>query len=66
MRHSTYVRALFQRTVRIEVITKETNSLCRTNIKTEISHLIYTGWNCNFLTSTAIMEVQMGEMSKLG
>jgi hypothetical protein len=52
--------------MRIEVITEETNSLYGTNIKTKFSHIIYTGQNCSFLTSAAVMAVQMVEMSELG
>jgi hypothetical protein len=37
-----------------------------TNIKTYFSHIINTGESCSFLTSGAIMAVQMGEISKLG
>jgi hypothetical protein len=37
-----------------------------TNTTKQIFHSIYTGRSCSFLTSTAITEVQMGEMSKLG
>jgi hypothetical protein len=72
MKPSTYVHALFQgycysqSTIRIEVITKEANPLHGTNIKTQFSHIIYTGWSCSFLTSALMMGVQMGEMSKLG
>jgi hypothetical protein len=72
MRPSTRVHALFrgyccynQITIRIEVITKEPNSLCGTNIKTQFSHVIYTGRSCSFLTSAVITGVQMGEMPKL-
>jgi hypothetical protein len=50
----------------MEFIAKEIISLYGTNIKTQFSHLIYIGWNCSFLTSSAIMGVKMGEMSKLG
>jgi hypothetical protein len=42
------------------------NSLYGTNIKTQFSHIIYTGWSCSFLTSAAIMGVQVREMSELG
>jgi hypothetical protein len=59
MRPDTYVHSLFhgyyfqdQSTITKEVITKETNS-----------HIIYTGRTCVFLTSAAIMGVQMGEIS---
>jgi hypothetical protein len=44
----------------------KTNSLYNTNIKTLISRINYTGGSCNFLTSAAIMGVQMWDMSKLG
>jgi hypothetical protein len=40
-------------TVNIEVITKETNSLYVTNIKTQFSHIIHTRGNCSFLTPAA-------------
>jgi hypothetical protein len=43
------------RTIRIEVITTETNSLYSINIKTQLSHIIHTGWSCSFLTSAAVM-----------
>jgi hypothetical protein len=73
MRPSTYVHALFhgyccydQSSVRIDVITKDTNSLYGTNLKTQFSHIIDAEQSCSFLTSAAIMEVQVGEMSKLG
>jgi hypothetical protein len=48
-----------------EVATKETNYLYDTNIKTQFSHIIHTGWSCSFLTA-AIVRVQMGEVPKLG
>jgi hypothetical protein len=63
MRPSTDVHALFhsyccnQSTISIEVITKETNSLYGTNIKTQFSHIIYIGGSCSFLTSAAIIGV---------
>jgi hypothetical protein len=57
----TYVRVLFhgyfnlnQITVGIEVLTKEIISLYGTNIKTQFSHSVYTGWSCA-LISAAIM-----------
>jgi hypothetical protein len=72
MRPSTYVHALFmaavdkiKSTVRIEVIIIQTNSLYFANLRTQLSHVVYTGWNCSFLTSTTIMGVQIGEMSRL-
>jgi hypothetical protein len=49
----------------MEVIAKEANSLYSTNIKSQISLIIYTGWSFSFLTSAAILEVQTGEMFKL-
>jgi hypothetical protein len=55
-----------QSTIRIEVITEETNSLYSTNIKTQLSLIIYTGQSCSFVSSAVIIGVQMGEMSKLG
>jgi hypothetical protein len=58
--------ALHQITVSIDVINRETNSLYSTNIKIQLSYLICTERSCSFLTSAAIMGVQMGEMSKLG
>jgi hypothetical protein len=54
MRPSIYVHAII----------KETNSLYSTNIKIQISHIIHTARSCSFLTSAAIMEVQMGEGRK--
>jgi hypothetical protein len=73
MRPSTYVHILFHSyccynwsAIRIKVITKETNSLYGTNIKTQFSHIIYTEWRCSFLTSAVIMGAHMGVMSKLG
>jgi hypothetical protein len=72
MRPSTYAHALLnglclqnQSTINIYANSKETNSLYSTNIETQLSHIIYTGQTC-FLTSAAIMGVQMGQMSKLG
>jgi hypothetical protein len=72
MRPSTCVHALFygyccqnQSIIRKEVITRETNSLYGTNIKTQFSHIIYPGRSCSFLISAAIMKVQFGEMSKM-
>jgi hypothetical protein len=44
----------------------KTNSLHSTNIKTQISHIIYTGMSCSFQTSAWTKEVQLGEMAKLG
>jgi hypothetical protein len=64
MRPSRYIHVLVnQSTVRIEVITKETNG---TNIRTQFSHIICTGCSCSFLASAAVVGVQMGEISKLG
>jgi hypothetical protein len=37
---------------------KETNSLYSTNIKTQLSNIIYTEWSCSFITSASITEVQ--------
>jgi hypothetical protein len=34
--------------------------------KNKFSHSVYTGQSCSILTSAVIMEVQMGEMCKLG
>jgi hypothetical protein len=51
---------------KIEANAKETNSLYSTNIKTQLSHIIYTGRSCSFLTSAALIGVHMGEMSKMG
>jgi hypothetical protein len=60
LRPSTYVNALFhgyhcynQSTIRIEVIYKETNG---TNMKTQFSHIIYTGCSCSFLDFAAKWE----------
>jgi hypothetical protein len=47
--------------IRIEVITKEANSLHATNRKT-ILNTIYVGRSCSFQTSAAIMR----ELSNLG
>jgi hypothetical protein len=73
MRPSTYVHVLFhgyccsnQMTIRIEVITKATNSLYGTNIKIIFSHIICAGRSCSFLMYASIIGDQMGEMSKLG
>jgi hypothetical protein len=54
------------RTIIIEVISTETNSLYGTNIETQFSHIICTELICSFLTSAAIVGVQVREMSKLG
>jgi hypothetical protein len=61
---STYDHTMFhgyssqnQSTMRIGVITRETNSLYGANSKTPFPHLIYTGRSCTFLTNTAIMGV---------
>jgi hypothetical protein len=35
-----------------------------TNIKTQLSHVISIGMSCSFLTTVAVMGVQMGEISK--
>jgi hypothetical protein len=52
-------------TIRIEVITKETNSLYGTNMKTQFSYRNYTRWRCRFITSAVTIRVKMGEMSKV-
>jgi hypothetical protein len=51
--------------IRIEVITKQTNSLYGTTIKTKFSHIIYTGRSGNFQASPAILGVQIREKSKM-
>jgi hypothetical protein len=58
--------ALHQRTSKIEIITGEMKySLWYQHKKDKVSHSIYTGLSCSFLTSAVIMGVQRGEMSKL-
>jgi hypothetical protein len=59
MRPSTYVHPLFYgycfqnySTIRIEGIAKKKNSLYGTNIKTQFSHMIYTGRSCSFPLSS--------------
>jgi hypothetical protein len=41
-------------------------SVYGSDIKTQFSHILYTGESCSFLISAAIMGGQMGEISKLG
>jgi hypothetical protein len=36
--------------------------LYRTNVKTQLARKMYTGQSCSFLTSNAIMGVQMGDV----
>jgi hypothetical protein len=50
--------------IRIYVITKDTNSIRGTNIRRQLSDIIYTECRCRFVTCAVIMAVQMGEMSR--
>jgi hypothetical protein len=56
--------------VKIRVLSQKKSSPKRQILSmvptSQLSHIIYTGWSCSFLTSAAIMGVQMGEISKLG
>jgi hypothetical protein len=59
--------ALQERTITIQIITGEKKyTLWYQYKKKQISHSIYTGRSCNFLTSDAITGVQMGQMFRLG
>jgi hypothetical protein len=47
---------LHQRTIRIEIIAEETNSLYGTKKKHKFSHSVYTGWSCSFFTSALMVK----------
>jgi hypothetical protein len=63
--HALFKELLQQNTVRTKVLTKITNFMYGTNTKNTILTMVYTGQSCSFLTSVAMIRVQMGEMSKL-
>jgi hypothetical protein len=57
---------VYQSTIRIEVVTKETTFLYGTNIKTQPLQIFCCGQSRSVLTSAVVIGVQIGEMSKLG
>jgi hypothetical protein len=72
MRPSIHAHALYycycfsnRNILRIEVVTKETNSSYSNNINAQFSHIICTERSYSFLTSAAMKGIPMRGMSKL-
>jgi hypothetical protein len=66
MGYNIYAHALFNGKClqnlcifRIQVITKQTNSLYSTNMKTQFSYTVYSGQSCSFLTSAEISKLSL-------
>jgi hypothetical protein len=50
----------------VMALMRQESSTRPTNIKAHLSLIVYAGCSCDFLTSLAIMGLQMGDMSELG